>query len=151
MTRAFTVRNGLEENTDPGIDCSNDEPITKQEFREESDINHILDHYQTDGLLPLGRGTKEAMYGDFSDPALQNYHEALNIVLSVDQLMGRLPAKVRERFGNDPASLLDFVQDNANRTEALELGLLNPDYKSPSAPPVAEPPTTPPPAQPVTK
>lgn len=112
--------------------------LTKQEFLEETDINNIINQYETTGMAPMAGGA-EPMYGDFSAPELQSYHQAMNIVQGSQELFDRLPARVRERFANDPANLILFVQDPANLKEAHELGLLRPDYKSPSEPPPPKP------------
>lgn len=112
--------------------------LTRQEFLEESDINNIIDQYETNGILP---DTKpEGLYGDFTDSRLTNYQEAQNIVVGARELFERLPAKIRERFHNDAASLIEFVQDPENREEGVRLGIINPPPK-----PVATPPTDPPP------
>lgn len=123
---------------DPGI--GDFEPsLTRQEFLDESDVNNIINSYQTDGILPTTR--PDGTYADFTDPALQDYQHAQNLVLQAQYDFQRLPARVRERFGNDPASLILFVQDPANQKEAFELGLLREDYKSPSEPPTPQEPT----------
>jgi hypothetical protein len=36
-----------------------------------------------------------------------------------------LPANIRSRFDNDPAKLIDFMENPANREEAESLGLVN--------------------------
>ena len=36
-----------------------------------------------------------------------------------------LPSDVRSRFGNNPAELLDFLNDNSNYDEAIRLGLIH--------------------------
>lgn len=109
--------------------------LTKQEFLEESDVNFIVNQYETTGLGPLA-ADREPIYGDFTDPALTDYHHALQVVAGAAELFQRLPARVRERFANDPANLIQFVQDPNNQKEAHELGLLRDDYQSPSAPPL---------------
>lgn len=113
--------------------------LTKQEFLDESDVNNIINQYETTGIGPMPSGA-EPMFGDFSDPALANYQDSLNIVRGSQELFAALPARVRERFANDPVNLILFVQDPANLKEAHELGLLRPDYKSPSEPPPPQPP-----------
>lgn len=112
--------------------------MTRQEFLEESDVNHIIDSYQTDGVIPTTR--PDGVYADFTDPAYTDFQRAQNTVLEAQYMFEQLPARTRERFGNDPASLILFVQDPANQAEAHKLGLLRDDYKSPTAPP-APPPT----------
>lgn len=110
-----------------------DKSRTKQEFAADADINTILKHYERDGLA-LPSGDRQPLFGDFSAPELQDYRQALDIVSGAGELMERLPARVRARFGNDVANLLQFVADPKNREEAHELGLLRDDYVSPSAP-----------------
>lgn len=107
--------------------------LTRQEFLQESDINNIINQYQTNGILPDTR--PEGTYADFTAPELADFQRAQNLVIEAENAFNALPAKVRERFRNDPASLIDFVQDPANADEAHKLGLLRDDYKSPSAPP----------------
>lgn len=114
--------------------------MTRQEFLEEADVNYIVNQYETTGMNPTGMNAREPIFGDFSDPALNDYQLALNTVQGAGELFQRLPARVRERFANDPANLILFVQDPANTKEAHELGLLRDDYVSPSAPPAPEPP-----------
>lgn len=111
--------------------------LARQEFAEESDINNIIDQYETNGILPDTR--PEGLYADFTDPVLSNYQEAQNIVVGARELFERLPAKIRERFHNDAASLIEFVQDPDNRDEAIRLGIVN-QPPNPVAPPAAEPP-----------
>ena len=106
----------------------------KQEFREEADINHIMEEYKTTGFLP-GLREAEAVYGDFTNPELTNYQDAMNIVLSANELFAQLPPRVRERFANDPVNLILFVQDGNNRKEAIELGILQPEKAEPAPTP----------------
>lgn len=111
---------------------------TKQEFLEESDINFIVGQYEQTGIAPP---VNEGVYGDFSAPELADYHTAQNLVIGAKELFMRVPARVRERFRNDPAELILFCQDPANTKEAHELGLLRDDYVSPSSPPGPTAPT----------
>lgn len=127
---------------DPGISDFGPSK-TKQEFADESDINHILDQYEETGLIPMSDG-RTPIYGDFSAPELQNYHQALNIVAGTQELMGRLPAKIRETFDNDPMKVLAFCENPDNRAKAIELGLID---KAPEP----TPPAPPAPPAPVTK
>lgn len=49
---------------------------------------------------------------------------ALAIVQRAQDLFMSLDANVRERFGNDPAKMVDFLNDDKNRDEAEKLGLV---------------------------
>lgn len=109
---------------------------TKQEFLEESDVNNILDQYETSGVIPETRPGEPA-YADFTDPVFSDFQRAQNIVIDANYSFQALPARVRERFNNDPAALIAFVQDDSNRKEAEELGLIREDRMAPPAAPPA--------------
>lgn len=94
---------------------------TKQEFKQECDINYLMDRMVNYGemprTLPVGR------YGDFSE--VGDYMEALQRVEDARVQFSELPAKVRDRFQNDPAKFLDWIHTKGNLEEANELGLLS--------------------------
>jgi phage internal scaffolding protein len=109
--------------------------LTKQSFRDECDINNILRKFNVTGQLPSG--SVQPQYGDFS--GITDYQSALNAVMAAQDSFLELPAKVRAKFGNDPAVFLDFVSDEANKDEMKALGLLREEtaqavVKSPSEP-----------------
>lgn len=107
----------------PGLDCSLDPSRTKQSFAEESDINFIMARYMETGQLdPLVVQQREAAFGDFSDGL--DFMGAMNRVVEGQAAFGTLSSKVRERFRNDPALLLEFLGDDGNRAEAESLGLV---------------------------
>lgn len=59
---------------------------------------------------------------------------ALETVRRSQEHFDALPADVRFRFGNDPVAFMNFVQDDANKDEAIKLGLI-PKPEEPSPPP----------------
>jgi phage internal scaffolding protein len=102
-----------------GLAC--EEPsLTQQHFKDETDINNILRQFNITGLLP--EQTLSPRYGDFT--GIGDYHGALNAVIAAEDGFMALPANLRARFGNDPAQLIDFLNDENNRSEAEKLGLL---------------------------
>ncbi|WNK12452.1 MAG: internal scaffolding protein [Microvirus sp.] len=103
---------------------------TKQSFKEECDINTIMNRFSRTGVLPVTNRTPT--YGDIADLDFQG---AMDLVAAGREMFAALPSKVRERFANDPAKLLQFVQDPENGPEARKLGLLAPDVPSPQATP----------------
>lgn len=131
------IRTQFDVDPDPGISDFGPS-LARQEFLEESDINNIINQYETNGVIP--DQVEGLRYGDFTDPVFTDYQHAQNIVVEAGTLFERIPAKVRERFSNDPASIIEFVQDPTNYDEALKLGLVNERPKAPVAPPAAEPP-----------
>lgn len=98
--------------------------MTCQEFKDECDINTLvtMPNY---GINPLKPPTRIPSYGDFTDERLLNFQESQNILAEATQLFEALPSVVRERFSNDPAKLIDFVNNKDNMDEAKKLGLLN--------------------------
>jgi phage internal scaffolding protein len=102
-----------------GLAC--EEPsLAQQHFKDECDINTILERFNVTGLLP--ESPLSPRYGDFS--GIGDYHTALNRVIAAQDEFEALPAQIRARFNNDPAQLIEFLQDEFNRSEAEELGLV---------------------------
>jgi len=102
-----------------GLAC--EEPsLAQQHFKDECDINNILRQFNITGLLP--EQPLSPRYGDFS--GIGDYHTALNRVIAAQDEFEALPAQIRARFNNDPAQLIEFLENSDNRPEAEELGLV---------------------------
>lgn len=105
--------------------AAGDEPsLTQEQFAAEADINNIIARYERTGILvdPLIDRRGQAMYGDFSE--VDSFFEAQLKVAHAKELFDRLPVRIRERFGYDPGRLIAFLEDEANREEAIRLGLI---------------------------
>lgn len=103
-----------------GLAC--EEPtLAQQHFKDECDINTILERFNITGMLP--EAPLSPRYGDFS--GIGDYHTALNRVMAAKDEFMTLPAHIRARFDNDPAKLIEFIEDETNRPEAEELGLVD--------------------------
>lgn len=102
-----------------GLHCE-DASLAQQHFKEECDINTILQKFNITGLLP--EQTLSPRYGDFT--GIGDYHTALNRVIAAQDEFEALPAQIRARFDNDPAQLIEFLENSDNRSEAEELGLI---------------------------
>jgi len=101
-----------------GLAC--EEPtLAQQHYKEECDINTILQKFSITGILP--EAPLSPRYGDFS--GIGDYHTALNRVIAAQDEFDALPAQIRARFDNDPAKI-EFLEDEANRPEAERLGLV---------------------------
>lgn len=96
--------------------------MTQQQFKDDCNINSIIDKYKITGALPVSQET--GIYGDFTSEEFGDYQSALNLVKQAQTDFDSLPAKVRERFGYSPASLFAFLCDKANYDEAVSLGLV---------------------------
>jgi phage internal scaffolding protein len=97
------------------------ESMTKQSFKDESDINFIMQKYQQTGYLNPDV-IRDSDYFDASNAL--NFQDAMNIVVNAQDSFDALPSHIRKRFANDPALFLDFVGDEKNEDELRELGLL---------------------------
>lgn len=100
---------------------------TKQSFKQECDINEILKRAKNGQDISKLVNNRVARYGDFTN--VPDYRDALDMVNRAEGMFMQLDAKVRERFNNDPGRMISFLQDPANRDEAIKLGLVNPPLK----------------------
>lgn len=111
--------------------------MAKQSFKEEADINNIVNQYLKTGVLPEGQ--RQPLFGDFSTG--NDFQEAMLAIQEAQEDFAALPSAIRERFKNNPAEILAFMSDPENEAEARELGLI-PQKEQPA--PVETPVETPP-------
>lgn len=100
-----------------GIDTGA-ETLVQQQFAAEVDINTIVRRFGITGALPFGSAAP-GVYGDFTE--ITDYESALARVRKVEDGFMKLPPDVRERFGNDPGSLIRFANtltEDSFRSEA---------------------------------
>lgn len=110
--------------TDTGLACK-DESRTEQQHVEEADINYIADRFMRTGQIT--QPVNMPMAGDFQ--GIFDFQSAMNTIVKAKQEFAALPPKIRSRFQNDPAELIAFLENDANREEAEFLGLV--DKKKP--------------------
>lgn len=125
--------------------------MTKQSFKDETDINNIMAKYKNTGLIDHISDFKGS-YGDFTN--VQEYQLSLNQVLAAQESFEQLPSGIRARFNNSPSALMSFLENPTNLDEAVELGLVNrptPPPEPKAGPrPASEPPEGATPSTPVT-
>lgn len=119
---------------------------TKQSMRSECDLNELIKKYPN--MLGYGLDALETgQFASFTDLtyAPEDLSAAMDAVEEVKDRFAALPSAVRDRFGSDPLSLLDFLSKSENDEEAIKLGLkIKPEKSSAdaeitqSAAPVAE-------------
>lgn len=104
-----------------GLKCE-DPSLTQQQFKEEADINTIVDRFMKSGVLPTPAVMPQFMdvEGNF------DYQTAMNYVRQADENFMRMDAKVRARFNNSPQEFLEFFANPENTDEAIRLGLAVP-------------------------
>jgi len=105
---------------------------TKQQFKDECDVNLLMARYLKTGILD-GSDPTTARYMDVSAPF--TFHEAMNFVSEATGQFYDLPSTIRSRFGNDPGELLAFLDNPYNQQEAIALGLIrDPNTPAPTVP-----------------
>jgi phage internal scaffolding protein len=109
----------------PGIEFT-EETMTQQHFKDECDINNIIERFTKTGTLPQIISGFE--YADVSD--VPSYQEALDFLNDAQERFMELPAKIRKEFDNDPGILLRFLDDPNNYERAVELGLVEREHVS---------------------
>jgi len=103
-----------------GLECQ-DPSLAQQHMKDECDINVIVERFGVTGNLPVA--PLEPSYGDFS--GVSDYHTALNAIRASEEAFMALPAKIRAKFDHDPNSLLNYLQNEDNRDEAIQIGLID--------------------------
>ena len=105
---------------------------TQQQFREEADINTIVERFNLTGQLPTD--VRAPQYADFE--GVFDFQTAMNAIRQAEESFMAMPAAVRSRFSNDPARFVEFCSDASNLEEARKLGLALPSPVDKSAVPV---------------
>lgn len=94
--------------------------MTKQSHKDECDVNKIVERFTKTGVLEFVND-RQPQFGDVTGI---DFFESMRIVAQANEMFAALPAKVRDRFGNDPKAFLDFMEDPQNRSQAVLMGLL---------------------------
>lgn len=103
-----------------GLVCPEEESKTQQQFKEEVDINTIVERFGLTGELP--QTNRMPVSGDFT--SITDFHTALTAVRQAQEGFMEFPAQIRSKFRNDPGEMLRFLADPENRAEAEKLGLV---------------------------
>ena len=114
-----------------GLECG--ASMTFQHFKDECDINTIVARYPN-GVTPYDDRKGSEIYGDFSDAELFDFRATQEKIIEAENRFNALPSDVRSRFGNNPAELLDFLNDSSNYDEAVRLGLIHAKVSNDVAP-----------------
>jgi phage internal scaffolding protein len=101
--------------------CCEDPSLAQQHMKDECDINVIVERFGVTGQLP--QNPVSPKYGDFT--GVTDYHSALNQINATMNDFMALPAQLRVRFDHDPVKLFEFLNNEDNRHEAIQLGLID--------------------------
>lgn len=106
------------------VDLAFDEPSqTRQEFKDECDVNVLMARYEKTGVMPMSNGMEPAYLDIVDTPPLM---EALQIMHDAQEAFMRLPAATRREFDNDPVEFVKFAQNADNLDKMREWGLAEP-------------------------
>jgi phage internal scaffolding protein len=124
MTKVF-VRNPYNydmalASEESGLVCK-DPSLAQQHMKDECDINVLVERFGVTGSMPVK--AIEPSYGDFS--GVSDYHTAMNQIKAADEAFMALPAKLRAKFDHDPNALLNYLNNEENREEAIQIGLID--------------------------
>lgn len=103
-----------------GLECK-DPSLAQQHMKDECDINVLVERFGVTGSMPVA--PIEPSYGDFS--GVSDYHTAMNKIKAAEEAFMALPAKIRAKFDHDPNALLNYLQNEENRDEAIQIGLID--------------------------
>lgn len=121
-TNEHNIKSAYSQKQRVSISFPADSPYTKQEFKDECDINILMSKYQSTGQMPVINQTAP----QYLDVSGIDYQESMQFIAGAQTLFNELPSHVRSRFQNDPAQFLDFTSNENNRLEMAEMGLLKP-------------------------
>jgi len=117
------ARSAYSEKLEVSITFEENSPFTRQEFREECDINTIMAQYMTQGeLIHLNEAAPQ-----YLDVTGQDFREHMIFIAGANSMFNDLPSSIRSQFDNDPAEFLDFCSQEKNRPELAQMGLLSPE------------------------
>jgi len=93
-----------------------------QSFAREADINTIMARYQKTGMI-VNVNRRTPFWGDVS-MAPTDLIEAQGVLDSSKKAFEQLPSMLRAMFNNSPVELLSWLDNPANREEAIKFGLI---------------------------
>jgi len=94
------------------------ESLTKQSESKACDINNIMKKYKTFDNIP-DELKRKVQYGDFSTAS--DYMEAVKTVQKAEETFEILNSSLKNKFQNDPAKFLEYVNDPNNNEEMYKL------------------------------
>lgn len=124
-----------------------DDGRTKQAFKDQCDVNKLLQKAQRTGSLSHLQKWS-GFYGEFAE---YDYLDHQIKLARGAEIFNELPANVKKEFNNNPGAFFDFVNnpDNADRLNDLLPELAKPGRQFPDV--TGKKAETPGPAQPVAK
>lgn len=110
-----------------GYDFFDEMSPVQQHFRDQSDINFIVDYWtRTGNFNSVNPGS--ARYVDCT--VVQDYQSALDTLCKADEILDSMTPQQRARFHNDPIAFIEYFSDPSKIDElkALDQGILQTQY-----------------------
>jgi len=104
---------------------------TKQSYAGDADINNIVARFLKTGVLPDNIRSGGWVSQDFTK-APEDYQTAMHVLIAAKDQFMSLPAKLRDKFKNDPGQLESWLADPDNLEDSYKFGLRVRPHKVPS-------------------
>lgn len=104
------------------VSFENSVSLTEQHHKDDLDINRIVNRALRDGAMDPSLNRHFGKFMDASDSV--DFLEANIRYRQGVEAFENLSSKIRTRFNNDPHQLMQFLEDPANRDEAIKLGFI---------------------------
>lgn len=112
---------------------------TKQAFKDETDVNFIINKHARMGTL----SHLEQWGGQYGDLTGFDFQEAQNQIAKANSMFEELPAQVRNKFANSPEKFFEYVNHPDNKDD---LATKLPELAAPRSKPLPTAAETPEPA-----
>lgn len=107
-----TRRSRLKFVDDPGL--------TEQHHKDSCDMSLIMRRYEKTGAIDHIKQYK----GEYLDmPSGTDFQTAMNVIAEANSMFETVPSNIRNKFRNDPAAYLDYMQDPKNKKAIIDMGL----------------------------
>ena len=119
MSKLLKFKTAYGDRTRTGFETTG-ESLTQQSHAGAADVRNIIKQYDRTGLIAnVNKGV--AQYGDYSE--VNEYAEALNVVIQANESFAQIPSHIREQFGNDAGVFFEFATNPKNKEEMIKMGL----------------------------
>lgn len=106
-------------NTRQKLEFLEDDGMTEQKHKDDTDINVLLSRFDRRHALEF-RSDNVGHFG-FADAV--TFQDAMYIVAKGNSMFEEMPSHLRQKFENNPAKFLSFVQNPENAEKMVKLGL----------------------------
>lgn len=97
--------------------------------KDSTDINKIIKRYGEQCVCGMcAMNERQPISEEVAMLSSEDFNSMMQKMASVNNQFNELPAEVRQKFGHNPANMLEFMQDPANREEGEKLGLFEKRY-----------------------